>query len=171
MRQQLYQNEISRLQTLAAAEARRSQKALDGLDRELAAARRYWDERLAQVEEYVGPATKKLQELRIEELKQQAKEKGRRGLEAKAQLEKIENEKRVAAIRKEAAEDLKRREEERRIEAEKAQRREEAFQNKIVSLQEAANAIQQEALDKQNEIIKEILQRREDDRSLSLIHI
>ena len=167
LRQTLYQNEISRLQNLQAAEARRSQKVLDGLDRELAAARRYWDERLAQVEEFVGPATKKLQELRIEELKQQAKEKGRRGLEAKAQLEKIENEKRVAAIRKEAAEDLKRREEERRIEAEKAQRREEAFQNKIVALQEASNEIQQAALDRQNQIIEEILSKREQDARLA----
>jgi len=160
LQQQLYQNQIQQIQLVAQADAQRSQRAISALDREIAAAQRYWNKRLKQVQEYVGPATRELQRLREEELRQQAREPGRDGLEARAQLEAIAKEKELAAIRRQAEKEIAELREKRFKLEERARQRQEAFQNKITKIQEKSNALQAQALERQEAILLEIIGKR-----------
>ena len=160
LQQRLYANQIQQIQLVAQADQQRSQRAIAALDREIAAAQRYWNKRLQQVQEYVGPATKELQKLREQELREEAAKGGREGLEAQAQLEAIQKEKELKEIRKQAEKEIAQLREKRFKLQERARRKQEAFQNKITELQEKSNAIQQEALERQEAILQDIIGKR-----------
>lgn len=121
-------------------EDRRHSRAMDNLKTEQDAAMKALDERKRKVETIydaqiaalteLGPAEQQLKALQKKELEIQATKGGREGLEARAQLERMGREEKIAQLRKQKEAELK------KIEEEKTKKQEE-FQKKEAELLDA----------------------------------
>ena len=137
------------------------EKRIAQIDREIAAVTRYYDKLIKAEEESRGPNEAKLEAVRLAELKQKAQGGGREGLEARAQLERLEREKRIADLKKKKEAELEKLEAKKRAAEEKFRQNQAALLDEQAALQERSNQIQLQQLQAIETLLTSIIGRRQ----------
>lgn len=127
---------------------------MKGLDDATKAVNKYYDAQISSLQE-LGPAEQQLANQRIAALQKQAGQGGQTGLEARAQLERIDREKKIAALQEEKAKEIE------KLEQKKVAQQEE-FQAKEKALLEQRKADEKEIADQRMAGLNEELKKLQD---------
>lgn len=159
LRERKFSIQKERIDTILALEKAASDRRISLIDREIDRVRDFYDERIKALSEK-GPAELELEGVRRAELQQQARKGGREGLEARAQLERLDREKQIAELRKKQEAEIAALEKKKQEEKNAFLDREEAVAEKRLALEEKIAELRLSALDKEEAIIDQVLAER-----------
>jgi tape measure domain-containing protein len=101
LRSELAQKQIDRIDNIVEAQKNASEKRIQQIDRESKAIEKQYDAQIKALEGQRGPAEQELAKLQRADLEAKAKQPGRSGLEARAELERLAREEKVTQLKEE----------------------------------------------------------------------
>jgi tape measure domain-containing protein len=149
-----------RIDAVFALEKARSDQKIALIDREIDKVKDYYDEQIKALEKLRGPAEQQLEALKLSELQDKAKKGGREGLEARAELERLNREKQIAALREQQEQKIKELEKQKKAEQNAILDKELSVAEKRLALEEQITALRLKALGKEEADIDDILAQR-----------
>jgi tape measure domain-containing protein len=149
-----------RIDALASLEKAKSDARIALIDREIDKVKTYYDEQIKALEKQKGPAETQLEAVKLAELQQKARSGGREGLEAQAELERLDREKKIAQLKEESEKKVAELEKQKKAEQNAILDKEIAVAEKRLELEEKITQLRLKSLGAEEADIDAVLAQR-----------